>query len=181
MHETKTATPFMMLQDIERRTRAHAAPLPQTLEHTSLWDGIGFGLDERTFIAPISEVSEILHCPELTVIPGAKSWARGVANVRGNLITVIDLAGFFGKPCIAPSRRSRILIINRPELKAGVLVDCVLGLKHFAHDSRLEKVAIPESALVPYIDGEFRDKDTTWMIFSLVKLAQSTKFLNIAA
>lgn len=180
MHDTTASSPFMYLLDIERQARAHAAPLPQTAQHKSQWDGIGFSFGGRSYVTPITEVSEILTCPELTIIPGARPWARGVANVRGNLVTVVDLAGFFGKPGAA-GKGSRVLIINRPELMAGVLIDQLLGLRHFAPETRRDGVAVAESALAPYIDGEFQDGGATWTVFSLAKLAQSTKFLNIAA
>ena len=54
-------TPFQLLAGIDRRCRALAAGLPSQQEMQQTWSGIGFRMGERRFVAPMGEVSDVLH------------------------------------------------------------------------------------------------------------------------
>ena len=99
-------TPFQILLDIDQRCRALAAGLPSQQAAVQTWSGIGFRMGERLFVAPMGEVGEVLHEPRHTLLPGVKSWVKGVANVRGRLLPVMDLCGFFGNE-LSPLRKLR--------------------------------------------------------------------------
>ncbi len=85
---------FALLRDIESRSRQKALGLPQQLEIRPTQTGIGFLLQNIALVVATSEISEILPYPPLTRIPGTVDWMKGVANIRGTLIPVIDLLGF---------------------------------------------------------------------------------------
>ncbi|NIQ08579.1 MAG: chemotaxis protein CheW, partial [Gammaproteobacteria bacterium] len=68
--------------------------LPQKIEVRRTWSGIGFRLGEYLLVSPTSEIIEILKCPPLTRVPSALSWVKGIANIRGTLLPVIELKGF---------------------------------------------------------------------------------------
>ena len=87
-------TPFEVLADYERRSLAHVAGLPDQIEAPGLWRGIGFRVGVRYFVSVIAEVNEILTPPLLTQVPGTRRWLLGVANVRGNLVPIIDFRDF---------------------------------------------------------------------------------------
>ena len=86
------AAPFAVLTDIARRSRAMAAGLPEQQEAVELWNGIGFVLAGERYVAPMGEVTEILHVPRYTHIPGVHPFMMGAANVRGRLLPLVDLA-----------------------------------------------------------------------------------------
>ncbi|WP_227511786.1 chemotaxis protein CheW [Psychrobacter sp. ENNN9_III] len=56
------------------------------------WRGIVFEIGGQRLIAPMGEVSEVLAMPEYTSMPLVKSWMLGIANVRGRLLPITDLA-----------------------------------------------------------------------------------------
>jgi len=72
--------------------------------------------------AKFYEIREILpYIGRLAKVPGAKSWVKGLANIRGILLPVIDLSGCLdGKP-ISIERHTRMLIINQAGISAGFL------------------------------------------------------------
>lgn len=84
-------TPFQLLVDIDQRCRRLAAGLPAQQEAVQSWSGIGFRMGGRFFVAPMGEVGEVLHEPRYTQLPGVKTWVKGVANVRGRLLPIMDL------------------------------------------------------------------------------------------
>lgn len=94
---TTASAAYIQLADYNRRCREQAKDLPMQQDAVSYWSGVGFVLDGKKYVAPLDEVSEILSVPAYTRIPGARSWMKGVANVRGRLMTVMDLSGFLEK------------------------------------------------------------------------------------
>lgn len=98
-------TPFQLLVDIDQRCRRLAAGLPAQQEAVQSWSGIGFRMGGRFFVAPMGEVGEVLHEPRYTQLPGVKTWVKGVANVRGRLLPIMDLCGFLGTE-LSPLRKA---------------------------------------------------------------------------
>ena len=126
---------FAVLTDIARRSRAMAAGLPEQQEAVELWNGIGFVLAGERYVAPMGEVTEILHVPRYTHIPGVHPFMMGAANVRGRLLPLVDLAGFFEVPRSSRSTRERrVLVVEQGDVFSGLVVDSVSGMQYFAVD-----------------------------------------------
>ena len=64
----------------------------------SEWRGVVFEVGGQQLIAPMGEVSEVLSMPEFTSVPMAQPWLLGIANVRGRLLPLTDLAKFLQLP-----------------------------------------------------------------------------------
>ncbi|MNF15539.1 CheW-like domain protein [compost metagenome] len=71
-----------------------------------------------------------------------------------------------------------MLVVEHDEVFAGLLVDEVFGLQHFARDS-LQPTDTSNSPISPFITGRFQ-REQTWRVFSLLALARSQGFMNIA-
>ncbi|MGB0370049.1 MAG: chemotaxis protein CheW [Opitutales bacterium] len=84
---------------------------------------ITFKLGDETFAVSVHQVREVLDITEFARIPNAPDYMRGVVNVRGSAIPVVDLRKKFGLPSTEPSDDSRIVII---ELQTEDEV-CVVG------------------------------------------------------
>ncbi|MGD8219065.1 chemotaxis protein CheW [Pseudomonas thivervalensis] len=177
---SQSLTAFELLLQIDRRCRLLGADLPSQPTHRAGWSGIGFRLGEHWYVAPMGEVSEVLHEPRHTPLPGVKPWVRGVANLRGRLLPLMDLCGFFGHELSPVRKQRRVLVVDHDEVFAGLLVDEVLGLQHFAQDS-LEPTLVddldgPEAA---FVKGRFGG-EREWQVFSPFSLARSPGFMDVA-
>ena len=71
---------YLKLIEISERSRQHAHGLPEQEQAKSIWSGVGFTLNDRRYVAPMDEVSEILTVPRYTQVPGVQSWVKGIAN-----------------------------------------------------------------------------------------------------
>jgi twitching motility protein PilI len=171
---------FQILKDIEHRSRIHAAPLPLQEKSSQFWTGVGFVLNGERYVAPLKEVAEILTLPTFTTVPGSKSWVRGVSNVRGTLLPLMDLFGFIGHRPHYPKNSMKVLVVNDENIQSGVVVDEVLGLQHFDEEKRINSIRLNEKKLLPYIKGGFQKDGQQWMVFSLFALAQDPEFLQVA-
>ena len=174
-------TPFQLLCDIDQRCRVLAAGLPSQQETVQTWSGIGFRMGGRLFVAPMGEVTEVLHEPRYTLLPGVKSWVKGVANVRGRLLPIMDLCGFFGVELSPLRKQRRVLVLEYEDIFVGLQVDEVLGMQHFAlTDLDTHPPVSPGLPFAPYVQGRFAAAHD-WWVFSPFALAQAPEFRAVAA
>lgn len=165
-----------LLQNIEQRSRAQAVGLPQQEEIQPHWDGIVFYLGKTRLVAPLNEVIEILHLPaDLTQVPGTQPWVRGVANIRGNLLPIVDLQLFLGDDSVLAGGHSRVLIIKHKKIFTGLLVKEVLGMRHFPQKCRI-KYPSPDGLMGKFISTAFEKDEETWPVFSMFALAKNNRF-----
>ncbi len=172
--------PFTLLRRMAQESMNNAPGLPQETETRTLWSGVAFRLGELKLVAPLDHVLEVLPCPPLTLVPNTKSWLKGVANVRGNLITIVDLAEYFGKPPIFINDDARLMIMNSPGLNTGLLVNEVMGLRHF--DAQLERQDLSglDDPVLAHLNGAFLHDNVLWGVFDMKSLAESPSFRHVA-
>jgi twitching motility protein PilI len=181
MINTQILPPFQWLTDLERRAKLRASkglPRPPVLK---IWRGIAFRLGQSYLVTPLNEIREIIPYPnQLAKVPGAKPWVKGLANIRGLLLPVIDLnACLEGNPTTI-NNRSRMLIISQRGIDAGLLVEDVLGIKNFPEQTRDENTSCKEVNLIPFAKGIFTDQEITWTVFNLQALVTNELFLKAA-
>lgn len=173
--------PFALLAELERQCKQYAEGLPAQEEVIELWNGIGFELAGRKYVVPMGEVGEILHIPRFTQVPGVKNWMNGVANVRGRLLPIMDLAQFFGLPGAARNYRDRrVLVVERGDVFSGLIVDSVHGMQYFPTDSYQQSVQDIPSALRPFVLGQYTKNDEAWVVFSPFLLIEAPNFVDVA-
>ncbi len=97
---------------------------------------VGFRVGRETYGVPIASLHEIVRVPEITTVPDAPDYLEGVINLRGKIVSVVDLRKRFGQPSTALDRRSRILVVEHRGRLAGLIVD-----------SASEVLKIPESEI----------------------------------
>lgn len=180
MNSTASAA-YLQLADYFVRCRRQAADLPMQEDAVRYWSGVGFTLDGRQFVAPLDEVSEILSVPSCTRIPGVLAWMKGIANVRGRLMAVMDLNRFLGGVSALQEKQRRLLVLDQEDLYTGVIVDEVLGMQHFPVEGHsVSDVAEEQDDLREYLRGGYRKDGEYWSVFSLRKLAQDPRFMLAA-
>ncbi len=96
---------------------------------------VGFQVGRETYGVPIASLHEIVRVPEITAVPDAPEYMEGVINLRGKIVSVLDLRKRFGKTV---QRRSRILVVEHKGRLAGMIVDAAS-----------EVLKIPESDIEP--------------------------------
>ncbi len=171
-------SPFGILRDVERRCRSNAVGLPKGTQIEDDWVGIGFDLCGESLIANMSEVNEILPPPETIRIPGVQPWIRGLANVRGALIPVVDVQALFCGAGIRPHNKNRLLLIDQKGIQAGVLVNEVYGLRRFKPEDKKPRAPAGQAALKDLLDGGFGDERQQWSVFSFRRMVENEQFLR---
>jgi twitching motility protein PilI len=174
-------TPFEVLAGYEQRSLAHVAGAAEQIDAPGLWRGIAFRIGDRHFVSSIAEVNEILTLPTLTVVPGARSWLLGVANVRGNLVPAIDLRDFVGGGRSPFNDSTRILVVRQHGGSVGLLVDEVMGQRNFSEEQLAGAVGEVDENYGRFVGENVQSGEVLWGLFSMAALARSPQFQQAAA
>jgi twitching motility protein PilI len=171
--------PFDLLLELERRARAAIAAREGAPAAADEWVGIGFRLGAERFVTSRGDVREVLPVPEqVTRVPGAKPWLRGIANLRGQLLTVVDLKSFLGAGGATNERQARILIVASREVPTGLIVDEVIGFRRFGADDFRDEMPAGVIRCEHYLEGSYRRASEVWPRFSFTKLLVDQQFLS---
>ncbi|MGB5250387.1 MAG: chemotaxis protein CheW [Gammaproteobacteria bacterium] len=169
--------PFELLREMERRGLQAASGSAGAGDEE--WVGLAFRLGEENFVASRHDVREVMVFPDAcTRIPGSKDWVKGLANVRGQLMPVIDFRAFLGGGTTRPGRDTRLVVVNHRDVPAGLIVDEVFGFRRFAPEQRVAES--PETVLrcERYLQGAYRQDMDAWPLFDLTRLVESPQFLQ---
>lgn len=142
----------------------------------SLVKFVTFKVKGEQYCLKITSVKEVLEVPEITEVPNSASFVKGIINVRGVIITVIDGSQFIvGQPC-EHSHLTRILIFEdeKSGYNVGILVDSVS-----------EVLIVDTDEVTPfvkkggnydhYVRGLFHKKDAVYVILNESKLFENSK------
>src|SRR5437870_5852666 len=84
---------------------------------------VGFQVGRETYAVPIASLHEIVRLTEITAVPDAPEYIEGVINLRGKIVSVIDLRKRFGEKEAAVTRKNRILVVESSGRLTGLIVD----------------------------------------------------------
>ena len=137
----------------------------------------------RGFLLPLHEAGEIFAMTSIVPVAHAKPWFLGVANLRGGLHGVVDLAAFLGvkgvERGVEPGReRVQLVAFNAAlELNCALLVDRLAGLRSAAQMTAEPATAVARPAFVGehYRDAAGRE----WQELRLAELARHESFLRV--
>jgi len=169
-HHAKQAAapdPFAILADYERKSLAHVAGLPEQLDAPGLWRGVGYRVGQRRLASGFDEVVEILPMPQVTPVPGSQPWMLGVANIRGNLLPIVDLKQFLEGERTVLHEGQRMLIVRQPGGDVAVTIDELFGQRSFVDEQAMPADELPTSVLAEgryahFVDRAYRLADHVW-------------------
>ena len=133
----------------------------------------------RGFLFPLRDAGEIFAMSALVHVPHSHRWFLGVANLRGHLHGVVDLAGFLGvKTSEAGREQARLVGFNQSlDINCVLLVDRLSGLRS---ENELTRDAEESGERPAFVGGRYRDASARiWQELSLVELAGNDLFLKI--
>jgi chemotaxis signal transduction protein len=108
------------------------------------------------YALPMPAVAEVGRPPALTRLPGLPSWVAGAANWRGRVLAVLDLRPLLSADSRALDRRSRLVVLTRAGVTAGLLTEGVEGTSD--HDPESME---PSLANLPAVTGSLLSGQVT--------------------
>jgi twitching motility protein PilI len=139
---------------------------------------LGFQVAGRNWLVNLDEVREVIPVPTMSNVPLTKRWYLGVANVRGDLYSVVDFSMYQGNDATAGGFERRVILLSdKIMVGSGILVSRMLGLRNL---DQLERVPAPESSDKAWYSGAYRDQSgAVWRDLNVRALAEDEQFLAV--
>ena len=134
---------------------------------------VNFTLDSTNYGVPVEQIREVRDMQAVTPVPGAPAYVEGVTNLRGQIITVIDLRKRLGLEK-GNVEGEKILIVDLEKSAIGVVVDSVTEVSTIK-EADIEKNMNVTSALGDFILGVGKQNDHLSVILDITKIVNKPK------
>jgi len=133
---------------------------------------VGFRVGRETFGVPIGLVHEIVRVPEITAVPDSPGYVEGVINLRGKIVSVVDLRKRFGEREITSHKKNRILVTEVEGKMVGLIVDAASEVLKIP-DSEIElPPSVFEEGELNYVTGVGKLQGRLVILIDLSKILQ---------
>ena len=93
---------------------------------------VEFLLANERYALPSSCIAEVYPLRELTPLPCTPVFVLGVINIRGKILSVLDLRRFFDLPIRGLSDRNKVMVLRNDTMEFGILADVILAARRIA-------------------------------------------------
>jgi len=131
---------------------------------------VNFTIDDVNYGVPVEQVREVRDMQSVTSVPGAPEYVEGVTNLRGQIITVINLRKRLGMPQ-GKSENEKIMIVDLEKSAVGVVVDAVTEVSTIK-EGDIQK-NIEATALGEFILGVGKQADRLSLILDISKIVRA--------
>lgn len=127
-----------------------------------------FDLGGEEFGIPLLRVREVIGMPEVTPVPQMPSHFVGIMNLRGSVISIMDLRVKMGiKP--KPSDETTVIILDLGDLQLGMIVDRVNAVNQIEKDQMSEKPHMDNTKISQSIMGVWQKSDSLVLLLDVAK------------
>lgn len=114
---------------LRARAEALAREPSRKAEPEQTLDVLEFLLAHEHYGIESTYVREVCPLRDLTPLPGTPASILGITNVRGQILSILDIKKLFGLPDKGLTDFNKIIVVHAPGMELGILADAVLGLK----------------------------------------------------
>ena len=139
---------------------------------------LGLDCGGDRWLIRLQDAGEVVTLPEIVPVPLTRPWYLGVANIRGNLYSVVDFSRFLARETPPSGGQARLVLFGPRvgEMNAGLVVHRVLGLRNIAE---LAPAAPPQDAPAWYAQRWMDGDGHAWQEIDLALLAREPAFLQV--
>ncbi len=159
---------------LRRRARELAREDVQSQADEAPLEVLEFRLAEETYALECLHIDEVYPLKSLTPIPGVPGFVLGIINIRGRIVSVIDLKVFFQLPPKGLNDLTRVIILHKPGFEFGVLAEEVLGTRSIPMEAIQPALPTLTGVRSKYLKGIGTDR---LIILDAVKLLGDEKMV----
>lgn len=117
---------------------------------------IRFELGKAEFALPLENALEIVYVPEITPLPNLPRWVLGICNVRGNIVSVVDLKQVLRIQSTATAAEANMIIVRDQDLTTAIMADKVMGMFFEGdQDRKVNQGPNRDETLSPFVQSTF--------------------------
>ena len=129
-----------------------------------------FQIGEGNYAIPLAEVFQIIRYENVTEVPTAPPFVKGVINFGGDVIPVINLRTRFSLPSAEITRKNRVIIVQKTDIRYGVLVDGVREILDLDNDSIAPEAAAVFGMKAEFVRGIAKISETLIVLLDIFKI-----------
>lgn len=133
---------------------------------------VGFRVGRETFGVPIGLVHEIVRVPDITAVPDSPGYVEGVINLRGKIVSVVDLRKRFGEKAIVAHKKNRILVTEVEGKMVGLIVDAASEVLKIPESEIDLPPSVFEEGELNYVTGVGKLQGRLVILIDLSKILQ---------
>jgi purine-binding chemotaxis protein CheW len=114
---------------------------------------LSFDISGELYAIASEHVAEVLPLPHFTPLPGTPRHVLGIVNVRGHIVSLLDLRVLFELPMSSLSDKNFLMILRGPEMEFALLIDRVLGITRIRRDALQTELASLTGVRAAYLLG----------------------------
>lgn len=113
----------------ERAKKLSGEFLKERSTREDLLEIVEFRLGPERYGVGSLHVGEVVPLREYAIVPCTPSFVSGIINLRGRIVSVVDLKFFFDIPATAVSEETRVVVLRSRDMELGILVDALVGIR----------------------------------------------------
>ena len=134
------------------------------------------GVDYAILAESIREVGE---ATQATALPNVPYWLLGVTNLRGEILSLVDLGAFLGIRPVGPGEGRQLMVINgyrsSPPIKTGLIVDEIVNIQYLPTTQIRVPSTSVEQQVASYLRGVYQQGQQLIMVLDFERLLNSAK------
>ena len=130
---------------------------------------LNFYVNGRLYAVSIENVSEIIGIQDITLVPRLPKYIKGVTNIRGKVIPLIELRARFDNPSVEYDDRTCIIIIEKDELVVGYIIDEISDVFTMSADDVIETAPETDSSS-KFVSGMIRTSNGVALVLDIDKV-----------
>lgn len=139
-----------------------------------------FSLGKENFALPVDTVIEILELTDITEVPQSPHFMKGIINLRGNVLPVIDTRTKFGLTQVEDTLKTRIIVLEvqgkHEKILLGTVVDRATQVMDVKQDEILPPPSLEDYERAEFIDGIIKDEKRFIMVLNAQKMFGTAEF-----
>ena len=136
------------------------------------------GMSTKTCFYDVCPI-EIGHRPTITPLFNLPDWVLGVSNVRGEVVSIVDLKTYFNLSPSGPKRGGHLIILHNQNMKVGMLVDRIIGILSLDRiETDIQECPHREGEISSFISGVVVSGENLLNILDVDKLLSSLQITD---
>jgi purine-binding chemotaxis protein CheW len=138
---------------------------------------ITFRLGSDRYGVALDLVREIQRTGRITPVPTAPDFVTGIVNLRGSILSVIDIRVFFGLPAVVINEKTRILVVENKGLRLGILVERVDEITDIDVNGIKPPLSLDKGITEDYIKGIVTHGGDMFIIIDLERILKNPRLI----
>ena len=146
---------------------------------------LSFHVGAEEFAIRVLAVREIMGVQDITAVPQTPVYVKGIINLRGKVVPVVDLRLKFGMPSIEYTQRTCIVVVEvageSSRMLMGIVVDSVSEVLNVSPSDVESTPDFGEGVTIPYILGIAKSKGKVTILLDIEKVLNTTELTGIGS